>query len=407
MSEDSTNTPAARVQVLILNGFLGSGKTTLLTSLLSQSFRRGLAVAAVVNDMSDLDVDGQLMAQRDFFEDEPDRFASIAAHVLSSYQGMEKLGEAVDRILAADPPELLIVETSGSCHPLPLVEFFHEERRLKLTGVLTLVDTAMIDQDYDRGDSLVPTLQRNVEEDKRDTTNLLIEQIMLCSHLMLTKTDRVVDTHVAPIAQAIHEVNPLVPVIGVPFGNLPLDDVLAMAEYDYGRVAKLIQELKPILAAEREDERPYNLAARVIRDDRPFHPERLWEVCNHYLGQHIYRSKGFFYLASRDDLSLLWNQAAAGISLELVGVWRAAVVEEAHVKFTPEEIEGLRKKLEDAPGRFGDRRCQLTVIGDATQVDYFVDALEACFLTEEEIERWRSGGTFDDPWPEDYAKIEY
>ena len=36
----------------------------------------------------------------------------------------------------------------------------------------------------------------------------------------------------------------------------------------------------------------------VIKDDRPFHPRRLWDVCHNYLDKEIYRSKGFFWLAS-------------------------------------------------------------------------------------------------------------
>lgn len=79
---------------------------------------------------------------------------------------------------------------------------------------------------------------------------------------------------------------------------------------------------------EQVTERPFGLGTKVIKDDRPFHPERLWDVCHNYLGKHIYRSKGFFWMASRRKYSLLWNQAAGGISLELIGTWKAAVVED-------------------------------------------------------------------------------
>ena len=48
-----------RVPVLVLNGFLGSGKTTLLRSLIMQSHEIKLDIGVVVNDMSELDVDGE------------------------------------------------------------------------------------------------------------------------------------------------------------------------------------------------------------------------------------------------------------------------------------------------------------------------------------------------------------
>ena len=57
------------IPLVILNGFLGSGKTTLFRSLLAQSKRKGLNVCAIVNDMSELDVDGELIANADMMED--------------------------------------------------------------------------------------------------------------------------------------------------------------------------------------------------------------------------------------------------------------------------------------------------------------------------------------------------
>lgn len=74
MSDDrySTQLPM-KVPVLILNGFLGSGKTTRLRSLIVQSLKKNLSIAVVVNELSKLDVDA------------------------------------------------LIVETSGSGHPMPML----------------------------------------------------------------------------------------------------------------------------------------------------------------------------------------------------------------------------------------------------------------------------------------------
>lgn len=404
MKESSPTEAAKRIPVLVINGFLGSGKTTLLTSLLAQSIKKQLSVGVVVNDMSELDVDGLLVAQREFFEKDDCSFESIYSCVLSSRQGITKLEHALGRITQNSDPELLIIETSGSCHPLPLVEFFSHHATFCLTGVLVLVDGAMIDQDYDGGQQLLPTMQRNVRSQRRDMTNLLVEQIMFCSHLMLTKADRIPGHRIEAIARSIHDLNPFVPVVSLPWGNLPVEDVLAMPEYDYHRVAQLTEELKPLLKLESEEDRPHNMATRVIKDDRPFHPQRLWDACQQHLGQRIYRSKGFFYMPSRDHLSLLWNQAAGGIDLEIVGYWRAAVLEEKDSRFDEQELEGLRQRLAEETGRFGDRRCQLTVIGDEAQVDYFAASLRRCFLNEEEIELWQSGGEFPDPWPENYVR---
>ena len=65
----------------------------------------------------------------------------------------------------------------------------------------------------------------------------------------------------------------------------------------------------------------------------------------------------------------------------------------------------LQEQLAHDSGRFGDRHCELTVIGDKTQVDRFTEALTACFLTEDELQLWKSGHTFNDPWPKNIVKM--
>ena len=65
----------------------------------------------------------------------------------------------------------------------------------------------------------------------------------------------------------------------------------------------------------------------------------------------------------------------------------------------------LKDMLAKKYGRFGDRKCDLTVIGDQSQVDGFTQALESCFLSEEEIELWQEGHVFEDPWPQNMIRL--
>ena len=67
--------------------------------------------------------------------------------------------------------------------------------------------------------------------------------------------------------------------------------------------------------------------------------------------------------------------------------------------------ELLREKIKDESGRFGDRHCDLTVIGDKGQIDQFTNKLKSCFLSEYEIKLWESGHKFKDPWPRNLIKI--
>jgi G3E family GTPase len=391
------------VPVVILNGFLGAGKTTLLRNLLSQCYRADCTVGVVVNEMSTLDVDGQLIGDSDIVDREDRRrFVSIAAGALSSPTGMLQLKQALAEMRRQNPPDLVIIETSGSCHPLPLIEFFRDQHKYRLTGFLVLVDSAMVAQDFALGSEIVPSLQNNLARNSRDMVNLLVEQIMFSSHLLLTKADKLSEGVLERIAAHAHELNPFVAVTSVPWGRLPLADILALPDYDFYRVGQLIDELRPALEAQTatEDEgHAYQMTSEVILDNRPFHPQRLWETCNQFLGDKIYRSKGFFWMASRDTVSLLWSQAAGSVSLELIGYWRAGILADPNNNLDEMETHLLQKRVAKSGSRFGDRHCHLTVIGDPGQVHVFTNALRACFLTEDEISAWEAGADFEDPWP--------
>tara|TARA_Y200000002_G_scaffold372654_1_gene370740 strand:+ start:121 stop:1320 length:1200 start_codon:yes stop_codon:yes gene_type:complete len=394
-----------KIPVVILNGFLGSGKTTLFSSLLSQSKQKNISVYGIVNDMSELDVDGEILGNKAVVEENKNILESISSCVLSSKLGIEKLDQRLHKLLTVKYPDLIVIETSGSCHPMPIIEYLKNHNRLKLTGLLVLIDSLMMANDFSFGSTLIPKMQQNILQGKRDTVNLLVEQILFSSHLILTKEDRIKKEKLTDISSNINRINPLVSVNSILFGKLSIESLFELEEYNYSNVSQLIKELKPILESEKESNRPYDLATRVIKDDRPFHPERLWNTCHDYLDKRIYRSKGFFWLSSRDRHSLLWNQAGGAINLELIGSWKSGIIEDQNNGLLEEEIKLLREKIKDESGRFGDRHCDLTVIGDKGQIDQFTNKLKSCFLSEYEIKLWESGHKFKDPWPRNLIKI--
>ena len=65
----------------------------------------------------------------------------------------------------------------------------------------------------------------------------------------------------------------------------------------------------------------------------------------------------------------------------------------------------MRGRLLQTPPDFGDRRCQLNVIGYEWELDTFVEALQTCFCTDNEIAAWKAGETFSNPWPKSTASM--
>ena len=394
-----------KIPVVVLNGFLGSGKTTLLRNLIAQSIKNNIYLFSIVNDMSELEVDAEILSDESILDKEDDVLKSISSCVLSSKTGIRKLDKTIRNLLTNKEPDLIIIETSGSSHPMPLIKYFKEQSLVKLTGFFVLVDSLVMAQDFKCGETLIPKMQQNMIEGVRDIENLLVEQILFCSHLILTKGDRVKEQKLTEIATQIKKINPFSSSYSVVFGKMKIESLFEIDEYNYSNVEQLFQELEHILDSEQQLNKPYDLVSSVIKDDRPFHPQRFWDVCQKYLDKRIYRSKGFFWLASRNKHSLLWNQAGGGISLELIGIWRSAVAEDENHGLLETEIQSLKEKLKEEPGRFGDRRCDLTVIGNKEQIDKFTVKLKSCFLTDDEIKLYNNGHIFKDPWPKNIVKI--
>ncbi|MEM6481241.1 MAG: GTP-binding protein, partial [Pseudomonadota bacterium] len=234
---------AAPLPVTILNGFLGAGKTTLLQSLLVQARSHpDLRLAVIVNEMSTLDVDGRILDSSEVMSREDTRFVSIPAGSISGPEGLTRFSEAVAQFHSAAATHIL-VETSGSTHPWPLLEAIRVHDDIALHGFLSVVDTVTLAMDYDLGRAILPAASRHLASGNRGIENLLAEQIMFANRILLSKMDRVPMEKLRQVAEAIHPINPGADIVAMKWGNVKLADVLAMPAYDHARVATLGAEL--------------------------------------------------------------------------------------------------------------------------------------------------------------------
>ncbi|NMU06769.1 GTP-binding protein, partial [Vibrio parahaemolyticus] len=85
------------IPVTILHGFLGSGKTTFLRNILQQADSSGIDLSVIVNDMSELDVDGVLILNTDAVSEEQGNFVTISGDSISSLSGVKQLDKALKK----------------------------------------------------------------------------------------------------------------------------------------------------------------------------------------------------------------------------------------------------------------------------------------------------------------------
>lgn len=391
-----------RMRVTIISGFLGSGKTTLLRRLLREQKARQWGV--IVNDMAELEVDGDLLRSGDRFSEEHGNFISLYSGSISGDR-RTAFAQALDQWQARGDLQHLWVETSGSTHPWPLIDDLVKRPAYEIDTFVTLLDVKAFIEDYGAGKLLFEELIRNEAAQQRSTANLLAEQIQFADIILLTKTDRIRAEDLPFVIKCLQILNPHAKVQPVTYGQIPAARLLGSGSFSLGRVrllAKAWQESCPETVGDAE---AYDISSSVLCEACPFHPKRLWTLFRTRLGRGIHRSKGFLWMASRDEQVLLWNQTAGSIDLELLAYWKAAVVKDPLGKLLPEEIQLLQEELSKADPLFGDRLNELTIIGTAKDRETFMRELQACFCTPEEIRHWQKGGTFDDPWPKELRKV--
>ncbi|WAC21241.1 GTP-binding protein [Luteolibacter sp. SL250] len=372
------------MDITLITGFLGAGKTTFLNRFIRE-YADGAELGVIVNDLSELEVDGELIRGGHKVSEEKGTLISLFNGSISSGRSTD-FSEAL-RTMRGRGIGRLMIETSGGSHPAKVLEAIRATPGANLGAVVTLVDSRMILHDYDEGRTLIEA----VLEGDRPTENLLADQVGAASVVVMTKIDLVPENSLRTIFRGMMALNPEAVFVACAYGKM-----------DW----KILSQAGPP-AADLPVKAPRDLpeiVSRVVRDPRPLHPARFHELYRSKLGIGVYRSKGFIWFASRPDQVLLWNQAGGALGIELVAFWKVHMLEHDS-RLLPEEKDHLRRLLAGQYPVFGDRNCELTLIGLEQDVRIFEAELLKCFCTPGEISTWRNGGTFADPWPSKLARL--
>ncbi|BDA42376.1 probable metal chaperone YciC at N-terminal half [Coccomyxa sp. Obi] len=131
---------------------------------------------------------------------------------------------------------------------------------------------------------------------------------------------------------------------------------------------------------------PAGVAPGSIASDSPEKAAQRQELLFSAFGQ-ILRSKGFIWVAGRDDLCGEWSQAGGILRLGVGGPWYAALPDEAW----PQEEQARADIMKDFEEGVGDRRQELVFIGIDMHRETLCSALDACLLTDTEMPQQAQG----------------
>jgi G3E family GTPase len=314
----------------------------------------------------------------------------------------DSAGEALEEISALEPaPPLVLCESTGAARPWPLIKALTQNKRFFLRHFIVTVDALNLHRDFEDGKILTGVSTNSQDIALRHVAEVLAEQIAFASVIILTKIDTVPEPNVEAQVQILQALQPQA-TIGL---SAQAGILLPQLETTPAPKLSVLENRANEFGLTQQSTTVDSVDAIVIRDPRPFHPERLYEACRNKMGTGLYRTKGFLWLASRPRDVLLWQQSGSQIALELTGLWRAELAHNRDGKLLAEEIEHLKALLKTKHPLFGDRHNELTLIGLKADRESFASSLQDAFCTDNEITAWQRGETFPDPWPSSLRQI--